>query len=437
MSAPEAPGGPIVDVDRLMEDLRARVASRRAAGGYDGALLAEPFGVSGSPPSAAGRIVLRPETAYSSKPFVGRVITGGKRAVIKALFHYLSDLVAQVNAALGRLSESVESEARTREGLEREVRSLEREVRSLEREVRSLERAPRGGGLPTEPDPARVVAAEERAQRAEERARRAETGLATLAARLEAVEGLALGERLARVERRARAKATPVQMRPVDPAIARIAAARAPVDDAGAERIDAYLAWLGSGPVLDLAAGNGALLAALREAGVPARGVEAEEADVARGMERGLDVRLADPLAALDEAEPESLGGIAALGLLDRLGAAGWLALADLASTRLAPGGGLVAEVVNPLTPAGMALRMRDPGLAPPVHPETAALILASAGLQVELRTLGAFAGGELAPLEDAAGDPLAERLNDLAHRMNRALVGEPRVAVLARRPAG
>jgi hypothetical protein len=174
-----------------------------------------------------------------------------------------------------------------------------------------------------------------------------------------------------------------------------------------------------AGPVLDLAPGDGALLARAATAGIPARAVPP-----------------GDPLAALAAEAPGSLGGVVALGLGDRLAPEGWRALADLVATRLRPGGGLVLEIINPLTLAGRALRLRDPGLAPPVHPETLAFLLRAAGLaEVEERPLGAFTGPEALPLDPDPLDVGDERMNEVVHFVNGRVVGRPLVAILARLP--
>lgn len=130
MNERDAHGG--IDVDRLMDDLKRRVAARRAAGELDPRVLDLPFSATEEPADAAGVAVrLRPETAYSSKPGVGRAITLAKRAQIKFLFHFLNDLVEQINRALRR----------TDERLERQERMIER----LQTQVERLQAGPYGG----------------------------------------------------------------------------------------------------------------------------------------------------------------------------------------------------------------------------------------------------------------------------------------------------
>jgi O-antigen chain-terminating methyltransferase len=396
VSAPTS--GPIIDVDRLVADLQERVAARTAAGGYDESLLAAPFELlTGTP---VGTIVLRPEAAYSSKPVVGPLITWMKRGLIRSLFHFLNDAVSQANVALAAGRTAVERETGAREALEAQLQGTTRELDEARDRIHALE-------------------AEIERQRA-------------IVARLDLLE---IEPRLSRLERTGRAeRVDAASIRPVDPELVALAAHL--VEPEAPERLDAYAAQIAAGPVLDLAPGDGELLARCAAADIPARGVDVSETIVAACRDRGLDAELGDPLALLGATEPGSLGGIAALGLCDRLGLGGVTTLADLAATRLRPGGTLVIEIANPLTVAGRARRLRDPTVAPPIHPDTLAWTLRLAGLDaVETRYLGAFAGDETLPLEDPPRDEMGERYNAIARRLNRALVGEPLVAIFARRP--
>ena len=63
-------------------------------------------------------------------------------------------------------------------------------------------------------------------------------------------------------------------------------------------------------PVLDLGCGRGEFLGLLREAGVEARGVDADADMVAFARGEGLDVEQGDALAALEALDEGSLGGI-------------------------------------------------------------------------------------------------------------------------------
>lgn len=137
MSDAERTGG--IDVDRLMDDLRARVERRRAEGELDPRVLDLPFdGDDGAP--ARTLVRLRPEVAYSSKRGVGRVITLVKRTMIRLLHHFLADLVAQVNAALSRLDGARRDDERARAELEDRAARMEDELADLRRRLAAMER---------------------------------------------------------------------------------------------------------------------------------------------------------------------------------------------------------------------------------------------------------------------------------------------------------
>ncbi len=72
-------------------------------------------------------------------------------------------------------------------------------------------------------------------------------------------------------------------------------------------------------PVLDLGCGRGEFLALLAEAGIEARGIDADADMVAYARGEGLDVEQADALAALEALEDGSLGGVFAAQLLEHL----------------------------------------------------------------------------------------------------------------------
>lgn len=102
---------------RVQEALDARTPEERAA---DEAVMAVPTVVV----RPNQQVVLRPETAYSSKPGVGKAITLAKRVLISLEGQVLDDLVSQFNAVLA-------TERAEREDLEAEVARLRARVREL------------------------------------------------------------------------------------------------------------------------------------------------------------------------------------------------------------------------------------------------------------------------------------------------------------------
>lgn len=128
--------GPVIDVDRLVEDVRRRVADVRARGGYgddvgDGPLHA--------PPTDA-RIRFRPEISYSSKPVVGPPLTAVKRVLLRLNIHAFDDLARQVDQAV------VDADMRLDDLLER--------VEEIEATLRRLQLGARPDGAAGAPIPA-------------------------------------------------------------------------------------------------------------------------------------------------------------------------------------------------------------------------------------------------------------------------------------------
>jgi SAM-dependent methyltransferase len=145
------------------------------------------------------------------------------------------------------------------------------------------------------------------------------------------------------------------------------------------------------GPVLDVGCGRGEFLQLLRDAGIEARGVDADADMVAYARGEGLDVEQGDALAYLQELEDGSLGGVFAAQVVEHLPPQALLRLLELARAKLRPGGVLVAETINPLSPIALRNYWADLTHAQPLVPETLALLARQAGFrEVETRFLNA-----------------------------------------------
>ena len=142
-------------------------------------------------------------------------------------------------------------------------------------------------------------------------------------------------------------------------------------------------------PVLDVGCGRGELVALLRDAGVEARGVDADGDMVAYARGEGLDVEQADLLAHL-EAQPDgSLGAIFAGQVVEHLPPPALVRFLELARAKLRDGGVLIAETINPLSPFALRNYFADLTHAQPLVPETLAQLVRHAGFRdVETRYL-------------------------------------------------
>jgi SAM-dependent methyltransferase len=142
-------------------------------------------------------------------------------------------------------------------------------------------------------------------------------------------------------------------------------------------------------PVLDVGCGRGELLALLRDASISARGVDADADMVAFARGQGLDVRQADLIAALTDEGDGSLGAVTALQVVEHLPPATLVRFLSLALRALRPGGLLVAETINPATPAALRHFFADLTHSQPLVPETLELLARQAGFaHAEIRLL-------------------------------------------------
>ena len=149
--------------------------------------------------------------------------------------------------------------------------------------------------------------------------------------------------------------------------------------------------FLDAAPVLDVGCGRGEFLGLLREAGVEARGIDADGDMVAYAQGERLDVAQADALGYLEGQSDGSLGGIFAAQVVEHLPPGILFHLLELAAKKLRPGGLLVAETINPLSPLALRSYFADLTHAQPLVPETLALLARQAGFrEVELRFLNA-----------------------------------------------
>ncbi|MFL6039081.1 MAG: methyltransferase domain-containing protein [Gaiellaceae bacterium] len=213
----------------------------------------------------------------------------------------------------------------------------------------------------------------------------------TTAARAEAERLVReLEERLTRVERRGRATGGPA----VAPATVAAQSSAAAVPDYFAyesrmrgsveairERQRPYVVdFRDAAPVLDVGCGRGELVGLLRDAGIEARGIDADADMVAYARGEGLDVEQADAVDYLARLPDVSLGGIFMGQVVEHLPPNVLVHALELAAQKLQPGGLLVAETINPLSPIALRNYYADLTHSQPLVPETLALLARQAG---------------------------------------------------------
>ena len=167
-------------------------------------------------------------------------------------------------------------------------------------------------------------------------------------------------------------------------------------------------------PVLDLGCGRGEFLALLRESEIEARGVDLDPDMVAYARGEGLEVEHADAVEYLQGLDDGSLGGIFAAQLVEHVPAPTLVRLLELAAAKLRPGGLLVAETINPLSPLALRNYYADLTHAQPLVPETLELLARQTGFQdIEVRYLNAPEERLVEPADPVIAANV-RRLNDL-----------------------
>ncbi len=169
-----------------------------------------------------------------------------------------------------------------------------------------------------------------------------------------------------------------------------------------------------NGPVLDIGCGRGELLGLLREAGVEAHGIDADADMVAYARGDGLEVEQADLVEYLEGLGAGSLGAIFMGQVVEHLPASTLVRALQLAAAKLRPGGLLVAETINPLSPIALRNYFADLTHAQPLVPETLELLARQSGFApTEIRFLNEPAERLTEP-DDPVIAANVRRLNDL-----------------------
>ncbi len=240
-------------------------------------------------------------------------------------------------------------------------------------------------------------------------------------------------ERLTRLERRGRgptvaapAVAGPVAQVAFPDYFAFESRMRGPIESVRERQLPYVEDFREAAPVLDLGSGRGEFLGLLREAGIEARGVDLDSDMVAYSRGEGLDVEQAGALEYLEGLDDGSVGGIFAAQLVEHLPPPALVRLLELAAVKLRPGGLLVAETINPLSPLALRNYYADLTHAQPLVPETLELLARQSGFgSVEVR----FANEPEQKLEEPADPTIAANVR----RLNELLFAPLDYAILAR----
>ncbi len=193
-----------------------------------------------------------------------------------------------------------------------------------------------------------------------------------------------------------------------------------------------------SGSVLDIGCGRGEFLELLKEAGIPAQGAELNPEMVQVAQQKGVEVFQGDGLEHLRKLPDRTLGGIFLSQVIEHLGPENLRELVRTAFLKLAPGGVLLAETVNPqcLTTFSGAFYV-DLSHHNPIHPEAARFLWESVGFrQVNILYVSPYPPEmllkEMVRRDDESyEDETARVLNENVRRLNDLLYGYQDYAVV------
>jgi 2-polyprenyl-3-methyl-5-hydroxy-6-metoxy-1,4-benzoquinol methylase len=146
------------------------------------------------------------------------------------------------------------------------------------------------------------------------------------------------------------------------------------------QRADAGLFRGAPGPVADLGCGRGEFLEALRSEGISALGCDVNPVMAARAREKGLAVERADLFEWLSSRPDGSLGGVTAYQVVEHLPAPRLFDLVELLAAKLAPGGVVLLETVNPESAYAMKWFWMDLTHVRPVPAPSLARLLSASG---------------------------------------------------------
>ncbi len=170
------------------------------------------------------------------------------------------------------------------------------------------------------------------------------------------------------------------------------------------ERQEKYLPhFLGRTNVVDLGCGRGEFVALLSERGVNATGVDLNAAMAQYGRDQGLPIVHDDMFHYLSGLPDGAIDGVFAAQVVEHLSPGDVGQLIALCARKLAPGGVLVAETINPNCPVALANFFLDPTHVRPVPALLLGFMCTQGGFSVERTIFSAPVASGIPPIVEAA----------------------------------
>jgi SAM-dependent methyltransferase len=193
--------------------------------------------------------------------------------------------------------------------------------------------------------------------------------------------------------------------------------------------VSRFVAGDGMG-VVDVGCGRGEWLTLLRDAGIPAIGVDSNRTFVDAARARGLDAVHGDAVAHLQDLPEGTVDMVTAFHIIEHLDVEELLALLAAASHALRPGGCVLLETPNPTNLQMAACDFyNDPTHRSPLPPALTEYLVSASGFEdVEVRPMNPNQAPFL-PTSSAAG-------SDVERVVASALFGPQDYAVLGFRPS-
>ncbi len=188
--------------------------------------------------------------------------------------------------------------------------------------------------------------------------------------------------------------------------------------------------------MIDLGCGRGEFLELLKQASVPAMGVDSNARMVEACRKIALEAWEGDLLAFLESQSENSVGGVFASQVVEHLQPSYLIALLQTAYKKMESGAVIILETVNVASAFSfLQVYTRDLTHCTPCHPETLQFLVSAAGFQSPQIVYRSHvpSGAELKPLpEDIGQQESALHINENIRRLNKLLFDFQEYAVIA-----